>query len=212
MSQKKDVSDSASAPENSEPKKEESPESQDPAPAQSAATPVSVDHPQLQILAEIFKSKNDNDPRMDRELKNLSEPVKAALRKQYAETKMELRNERGTIAFLIGRELKEGRGSIADVQFLANVLMEKPCMSLLDCSKAPSGQSPEEQHLEAIHETTAHYPQLMDLRSLRQSLESGNLTPEIRASVIASLEEARNSPNPRVVQEAREILESLPKN
>ncbi len=163
----------------------------------------------LQVLAEIFKSKNDNDPRMDQVLKNLSEPVKLALQKQYSETKMEMRNERGTIAFLIGRELAEGRGSLTDVEFLKNILLEKPCLSLLDCSKASTGGSSEEEHLEGIHETTAHYPQLMDLRYLKQALESGNLTPEMKASIIATLEAARHSPNERVVQEAEAILNSV---
>ena len=163
----------------------------------------------LLVLAEIFKSKNDNDPRMDQVLKNLSEPVKLALQKQYAETKMEMRNERGTIAFLIGRELAEGRGSLTDIEFLKNILLEKPCLSLLDCSKASTGGSSEEEHLEGIHETTAHYPQLMDLRYLKQALESGNLTPEMKASIIATLEAARHSPNERVVQEAEAILNSV---
>lgn len=164
---------------------------------------------QLQVLSEIFQSKNDNDPRMDQVLKNLSEPVKAALQKQYQDTKAEMRNERGTIAFLIGRELRDGRGSKTDVQFLKNVLMEKPCLSLMDCSKPSNSQSVEEQHLEGIHETTAHYPQLMDLRYLKQSLEGGNLSSELRAEVILTLEAARNSPNARVAQEAQAILAGL---
>jgi len=166
---------------------------------------------QLQILAQIFKSKNDNDPRMDQDLKNLSEPLKSALRNLYSETKMENRNERGTIAFLIGRELSEGRGSASDIDFLKNVLLEKPCMNLMDCSKPAASVTAEEQHLEGIHETTAHYPQLMDLRYLKQSLNGGNLSSENRAAVIAALEAARNSPNPRVAQEAQAILDSMSK-
>ena len=163
----------------------------------------------LQVLAEIFKSKNDNDPRMDQDLKNLSEGLKAALRNQYSETKMESRNERGTIAFLIGRELSEGRGSAADIEFLKNILLEKPCMNLLDCSKPAASATAEEQHLEGIHETTAHYPQLMDLRYLKQAIESGNLSAANREAVIAALDAARNSPNARVVQEVQSILESI---
>jgi len=89
-------------------------------------------------------------------------------------------------------------------------LMEKPCMSLSDCSKPNVNQSPEEQHLEGIHETTAHYPQLIDLRYLKQALENGNLSAENRTGIIAALEAAHQSPNPRVVQEAQAILDSLP--
>ena len=180
-----------------------------PLPSVSLDTLKPEEKAKIQVLSEIFQSKNDNDPRMDQVLKNLSEPVKAALQKQYLDTKAEMRNERGTIAFLIGRELRDGRGSKADVQFLKNVLMEKPCLSLNDCSKPSNSQSAEEQHLEGIHETTAHYPQLMDLRYLKQSLESGNLSPELRAEVISALEAARNSPNARVAQEAQAILSGL---
>lgn len=208
-STKKENQGSLDSVENAEVKKNEvAPETESNGEPTSAVPAASI-HPQLQVLADILQSKNDNDPRMDQILKNLSEPVKAALREQYAQTKPELRNERGTIAFLLGRELKEGRGNRADVDFLASVLMEKPCRSLSDCSKAPSSQSPEEQHLEAIHETTVHYPQLMSLRQVRQSIEAGNLTSELRSAVIAALENARNSPNPRVVQEANAILLSL---
>lgn len=177
------------------------------------ATPVASEipliTPEIKVLDEIFLSKNDNDPRMDTVLKNLNPAAKAALRKKYNDTRMEMRNERGTIAFLIGREVRDGRGTKEDVEFLKNVLMEKPCMSLSDCSKPNQGGGPEEQHLEAIHETTAHYPQLMALRYHKQALESGNLTPEMRASVISALESARHSPNGRVAQEAQSILDSL---
>lgn len=211
-SQKKETAGESPLSETSELKKEDSTVSNTAASPDSSATPTPAKHPELKVLAEIFKTKNDNDPRMDRELKNLSESVKAALRQQYADTKAELRNERGTIAFLLGRELKEGRGSEADVKFLASILMEKPCLSLTDCSKPASSQTPEEQHLEAIHETTAHYPQLMSLRAFRQSLESGNLTPELRRAAIEAIEDALHSRNPRVAQEAQAILASLPKN
>ena len=161
---------------------------------------------QLQVFYEILKSKNDNDSRFDTTLKNLSAEVKLALEKQYHEMKPELRNERGTIAFLIGREMAEGRGTVKDVEFIRSILLEKPCLSLSDCSKAATGQTVEEQHLEAINETTGNYPQLMSLREMKQTLDRGNLSDEMKNSVIAALEACRNSPNPRVVQEAQTIL------
>jgi len=167
------------------------------------------DHEQIMVLNQIFQSKNDNDPRMDRLLRDFSEPMKAELRKKYASIKPENRNERGTIVFLIGRELSEGRGATADLQFMKEVLLEKPCLSLVDCSKSPSSETAEEQHLEAIHETTIHYPQLMGIRYLKQALENGSLSPVMREAVIAILEESTHSPNPRVASEAAATLGSL---
>ena len=184
-------------------------------PALSAATMDALsahDKEQLQVLFEIFKSKNDNDPRMDQVLKNLSPALKDALQKQYSEMKMELRNERGTIAFLISRELKEGRGAPSDVQFLKSVLQEKPCLSLSDCSKSSNSQSIEEQHLMGVEETTAQYPQLITMQTIKQALAYGNLTPENKASLIGILEAGRDSPNPRIAQDAQKVLESIPRD
>ncbi len=164
------------------------------------------DREQIRVLDEILESKNDNDPRMDRLLRDLSEPFKKELRAKYARIPAEKRNDRGTVVFLVGREIAEGRGSTADLQFLKDVLMEKPCLSLEDCSKSPSGVGPDEQHLEAIHETTLHYPQLMDLRYLKIALEQGSLSPVMREAVLAILESARQSPNPRVVADADATL------
>lgn len=183
-------------------------------PSQKTETGVSSqltlpEREQLKVLEDIFQSKNDNDPRMDQVLVNLSEPVKEALRKRYQELKPELRNERGTIAFLVGREVREGRGTPIDVEFLKSILLEKPCMSLADCSRVETGQSSEEEHLQGIYETTANYPQLMDLRYLKQSLQSERLSNELRESVIRALESALHSPNPVVVLEAKKILESV---
>lgn len=168
--------------------------------------------PEIRILEEILSSKNDNDPRMDQSLKNFSEPVKSAIRKKYMTIPAEARNERGTIVFLIGRELSEGRGSTDDISFLKDVLLEKPCFNLEDCSKDAVPGSLDEEHVQGIHETTAMYPQLMDLRYLKLSLENGDLNQELKNSVLAALESARHSPNPRVVQEALLILQSYSKN
>jgi len=170
-------------------------------------TPLQTrDLEQIRVLDEIIESKNDNDPRLDRLLRDLSEPLKNELRAKYAPIPAEKRNDRGTVVFLIGREIAEGRGSTADLQFLKEVLMEKPCLSLEDCSKSPSGVGPDEQHLEAIHETTLHYPQLMDLRYLKIALDQGTLSPVMREAVLAILETARQSPNARVVSDVDATL------
>jgi hypothetical protein len=164
------------------------------------------DRDQVRVFEEIIASKNDNDPRMDRLLRDLSEPVKNELRKKYTATPLENRNERGTVVFLIGREVSEGRASTADLQFLKEVLLEKPCLSLVDCTKSPASGSPDEQHLDSIHETTADYPQLMGLRYLRQALQSEVVSPVMREAIQSVFEAARQSPNPRVVTEAQVTL------
>jgi hypothetical protein len=163
---------------------------------------------QIRVLDEILESKNDNDPRMDRLLRDLSEPLKKELQQKYSRIQPEKRNDRGTVVFLIGREIAEGRGSTADLQFFKQVLLEKPCLSIEDCSKSPTGQGPDEQHLEAIHETTIQYPQLMAIRYLRIALNQGALSPVMKEAVLAILESARQSPNDRVVSEATATLGS----
>ena len=167
--------------------------------------------PELKVLDEIFQSKNDNDPRMDQVLMKFSDPVRSAIRKKYAAIKPELRNERGTIVFLIGRELSEGRGNADDVQFMKEVLLEKPCFNLADCSKSAPPMSPEEEHVQGINETTAMYPQLMGLRYLKLALQSGQLSLNQKSEVMAALEAAKNSSNPRVAQDALAILQSYSK-
>ncbi len=181
--------------------------------AEPGATPTDEENalPEIRVLDEILLSKNDNDPRMDQELKNFSDPVKNALKKKYSSFKPELRNERGTIVFLIGRELSEGRGSSEDIRFLKEVLLEQPCYNLADCSKSAT-TTPDDEHVQGINETTAMYPQLMDLRYLKIALENGSLDSNLKNEVLAALEAARNSPNPRVVQDAQLILQTYSKN
>lgn len=77
---------------------------------------------QLRILGEIFVSKNDNDPRLDSDLRKLDEEAKAAFRAKYRALPPELRNERGTIVFLLGRNLT----TAGDYAFMKNVLSEPP--------------------------------------------------------------------------------------
>lgn len=124
----------------------------------------------IQILDEVFKSKNDNDPRLDQELKNLSVEDKVALIDKYNELKSELRNERGTIVFLIGRNLRDPE----DFEFLGKVLHETPCLSLQDCSKRVSeGDS----DFSAQNELTLEYPQIIALTMIRRHLQDQPTSP-----------------------------------
>ncbi len=156
---------------------------------------------QLAILNEILISKNDNDPRMDSDLRVLSPALKSALQKQYLKSAAEKRNERGTIVFLLGRNLDQE----SDLNFMKQVLMEPPCLSLSDCSKVTEASHGEQAHLDGINELTANYPQLMAIRQLKQTLENGKLTSQITEL----LQEATHSPNRRVAESAAEVLAEL---
>lgn len=116
----------------------------------------------LQILNEIFASKNDNDPRLDSEFKNLSPEMKEALVSSYKTMPKESLNERGTVVFLLGQKIESEK----DVEFFQELLQEAPCLSLANCSQESKLENPEDDHLAESQETTLIYPQLMALRLL----------------------------------------------
>lgn len=161
-------------------------------------------------LLQILESKSDNDPRIDTELKGLSPLFKNTLALHYSELKPERFNERGTLVFLVGREIVNP----GDVDFMRTVLTEKPCLSVSDCSRAPVAHAGEDDHREMMNETTIRYPQLMALRALKQrwsellkdSTGQGDLMRQIRET----LEEASRSADPRIAEEAKSILKVQP--
>lgn|GEM_PF-1077844 len=163
----------------------------------------------LAIISEILSSKNDNDPRYDTELRDFSPEAKRAMVRRYADTRPEKRNERGTYVFVIGREIKDA----ADVAFLKSVLNEKPCLSLENCDRAPESGSGEEEHLGAINETTANYPQLVAIRALKhrmdEMIEAGQESAPLFSVLLQTIRESKSSSNPRVVEEATRILKEM---
>ena len=163
----------------------------------------------LSILSEILTSKNDNDPRYDTELRNFSPEAKRVMVRKYADTQPEKRNERGTYVFLIGREIKDA----ADVAFLKSVLNEKPCLSLENCDRVPESGSGDEEHLGAINETTANYPQLVAIRALKHRIdemkEAGQESAPLFSVLLQTIRESKGASNPRVVEEATRILKEL---
>jgi hypothetical protein len=191
-----------------------------PAEVSATATPVLLpksaqklepkDQRKIVILQQILASHNDNDPRMDIDLKDLSPEVKKAMVGLYADMPTEKRNDRGTIVFLIARQI----GDKADVDFLKSVLMEKPCLSLSDCTKSALPAGGETAHLEGISEVTANYPQLT---AMKQSIEQYRImmgSPEgkehqLASRVLEMFTEATHSPNPKVVSEAQNALHYL---
>lgn len=130
----------------------------------------------LATLEDILRSRNDNDPRLDRDFLGLSADAKSLFREKYRELAPERRNERGTIVYLLGRNLTAPE----DWAFLRAVAAEPPCLSLADCSK-PSGEGGE-----LGDEVTLAYPSLVALRQARRAAEEGASRSEARSVLEAA--------------------------
>ncbi|MGZ3726989.1 MAG: hypothetical protein ACXWQQ_14385 [Pseudobdellovibrio sp.] len=153
-------------------------------------------------LKQIIASKNDNDPRLDNELKKLSPQLHQVLYKQYEATPDEERNVRGLIAFLITRNLS----SSADLEFVQKIFQENPCLSLEDCKKAAAQEDP---HHSSVTETTLNYPQLSQLYQIERQLTDNPQIlkdPQMRAGIVSVLRTAENFPAPQVHNKAHDIL------
>lgn len=155
------------------------------------------------LLNEILASRNDNDPRMDRELKHLDESTREAFREQYRSMAREKLNDRGTIVFLLGRNLE----SAQDVSFLGGVLEERPCLSLASCDREAETPRGEEVHLESTNEVTLVYPQLVALHGLEALLGQPGLDPDRREAAKRALQAAQNSQSGQVADRARGLLQ-----
>ncbi len=125
----------------------------------------------IEILKEIFRSKNDNDPRLDQDFNQLSDDDKRELSKQYDSLSLESRNERGTIVYLLGKNLSNSR----DFEFLQKVVTEKPCLSLLSCNSVTASSS---NHEDSSSEITLHYPQIVALKSIEAYLKQNPNSPD----------------------------------
>ena len=167
----------------------------------------SQDLVKLRVLNEILKSKNDNDPRIDTELKVLTAGSKELFVDSYKQLAPEARNERGTVVFLIGRNLS----SSTDVNFLNQVLHEAPCLSMNDCNEAPPPSKLDESHFESANEVSLSYPQLVALKSIENFLSSdpNPAHSQLRRELVHVLLQAKDSAVPRVSQQANEILKQL---
>lgn len=143
---------------------------------------TSADQRKLELLRTVIKTGKDNDPRVDRELKSLTPALKNALKNEYEQLPQEHRNGRGFIAFLIGRSLSEP----SDVDFLAKVVREEPCLSLKDCgAKEPMSEHADE-HSTGV---TLNYPQIVATKMLKQN--SSKAPPELRERINEVLAESR---------------------
>lgn len=177
------------------------------------AEPVAVDISTLRedeqkswaILQEIIKSKNDNDPRLDKDLRSLTPAFHHALQAQYKAFPMESRSERGLVTYLIARDLKTAE----DLQFLKTVYEESPCLSLENCATRIHS----DPHLSGIDDTSANYPQLAALFQLEKILDTKPQLlndPNMKDHFRAVLEQASKFPVPVIQRKAAEILARLP--
>lgn len=138
--------------------------------AHEPLAPHSEEAQKLALLQEILSSRNDNDPRLDKEFLNLSEKTKELFRDKYNQLPAEKRNERGTIVFLLGKNLT----SASDFQFLESVLKEPPCYNLEDCSRSSGTSDPHSEGMGS--EITLAYPQVVSLKVIENYLKDKNNT------------------------------------
>ena len=155
-------------------------------------------------VEEILKSRNDSDPRVN-DLKNLSSEFKKALFEKYALLKMEDRNGRGFIVFLVSKNLK----SAEDLDFLQKVYQEAPCLSLENCSTSSKDDNP---HNAGVDQTTTIYPQLVALYQIEKLLQTDSSVlnnPALRSGILATLKQAEAFPVPVIRDRAEKIRQKF---
>lgn|GEM_PF-2500466 len=164
--------------------------------------PTPEDQRKFKILTQILVSKNDNDPRLDQDFNQMTSAAKDLFMQKYRETAPEKLNEKGTIVFLLGRNLSRDK----DFDFLKDVLAEPPCRSLIDCSKEPGPSSVEDLHHDLGTGITLAYPKLNALFAIERYLKQPGADPAQVKRSVGILEQEEKSSNPRVAQKALQVL------
>jgi hypothetical protein len=171
----------------------------------STSPATATDQKKLETLNQVIESKNDNDPRMDTELKQLTPAAKRLFRDRYHSLKDEQRNAKSTVVFLMGREIKD----LNDLEFMHQVLNETPCKSLENCQKPENtGRNEREDHFAGLDETTLALPQIHALKGLErvaQSPANSGTPSDLVAKARAEIQAAKKSPIPKVAKMAEEI-------
>jgi hypothetical protein len=124
---------------------------------------------------------------------------------------MEDRNGRGTIVFLLGRNLQ----TAADISFFKNVFSESPCLSLSDCQKFNSSEK--ESHLESANDVTKNYPQVVALNRIEAAMSEQlndssrplNSDSQYRQSIFDALQVASNSQVSIIKSKATDLLNQM---
>jgi hypothetical protein len=156
----------------------------------------------MKILDDILSSRNDNDPRLDSELTNLSEEDKQALEKKYSSQNKEKLNERGTIVFLLGRNIESSK----DLVFFKQVAQEKPCRNFTYCDGGEVAKEGEDH--DGANDVTLAYPQVMVLKSLENFLNQKNIDYSVRQQAMEIIHESANSKNSVIKNTAQNIMEN----
>ncbi len=155
-------------------------------------------------LDQILDSKNDNDPRLDSDFKVLDEDEKRALREKYVSYAPERFNEKGTLVFLIGRNIK----TEDDVKFMDGVLKEPPCLSMQNCKVESAKAHGEAAHTESINSVTLAYPQIVTIRALESYLLASKDSP-LTPTVMSVLQGASHSRSSVVASFALDALKKI---
>lgn len=134
------------------------------------------------LLDEILLARDDNDPRLDSAFNALTPDERRTFREKYRALPPESRNQRGTIVYLLGKNLNGPE----DWAFLREVVGEPPCLSLTDCAKAPSGggSGPGDA-------VTLAYPALVALKQAERVLAEGGPSRSEALSVARAGQESR---------------------
>lgn len=171
-------------------------------PATNAPDLTEADHAKAALLDQVLVSKNDNDPRLDTELKQLSPGTKKLFQDRYRNLAPEKRNEKGTVVFLLGRNL-ENEGDLA---FMGEVISEAPCLSLGDCANEPKGSvGSDDLHHDPGSGVTLAYPQIVALKSIEAFLSRPERDAGATAAAWRSVEAAQRSRVEKVAELANEI-------
>jgi hypothetical protein len=179
--------------------------------SESAAKEQTFQNPKVKVLAEILESGNDNDQRLDTDFRNLSVEDRRALRSYYGQMEAEDRNGRGTVVFLLGRNIKDAE----DVEFFRSVLAEEPCLSLFDCTQVEvTDRATTVDEHDQSQEITLAYPQIVALRSLESvyqqtSSAAASVGADIKNRLREVFELAQKNQNTRVRSMAQEALRRL---
>jgi hypothetical protein len=165
--------------------------------------PTREDLAKAATLDSVLASHNDNDPRLDSELKELGEPAKALFVQKYESLPAEKRNALGTIIFLLGRNLRTEN----DLAFFEKVI-NSTCRSMENCEADPTPGERANLHAEAGMELSLAYPQVMALKGLERVLQDGPGNPLYQHS-LELLNSASHSRTAKVAQVAQSILNQI---
>jgi hypothetical protein len=144
------------------------------------------------ILSQVLKDQADNDPRVDKELSRLNQKERLDFRAKYRSLKPEALKNRGLIVYLLGRNIV----TQGDLDFMAEVLNERGCLSLSNCA-VTDGNTFSESALA----TQLSFPKLMAIAALKAKLSS-HPSIKMRKAIKDVLQSARGSMNPLIVKAA----------